>query len=91
MALQEHSETVGADSTPPRNPATGWFFLGRVLYGWTDQRDPDVDRAWWRIERVRLYSPVAREPERARDERLPERVIPSGPWPRSAGRGASTA
>lgn len=50
MAVHKLGDTPSgnnSESSPLANPRA-WVDLGRVVYGWTDVRESDVDRAWWK-------------------------------------------
>ncbi len=42
----------------PRTLDTSWVALGRVVYGWTDQRETSVDREWWQKQKALPYLSV---------------------------------
>lgn len=62
MARQERARGAGADWTPSEDFGSDWRAVGRVVYAWSDRRDPGLDRAWWRMQRARVYGPAARAP-----------------------------
>ena len=59
MASVEFSQNHSNPSSErPRTIETSWVALGLVVYGWTDQREASVDKAWWQEQRPHLYLPV---------------------------------
>ncbi len=67
MALHEATDPALGRTGASDRPGVEWLTLGLAVYGWTDRRDPAVDHAWWRMQRVRIYRPAAVE-ERARED-----------------------
>ncbi len=51
--------------TPPGGlseaPPIEWLGVAQIVYRWTDRRDPATDRAWWRLQRARIYRPAVHE------------------------------
>jgi len=71
MAIKEPGDLGAAVSGLSSVEDTGWYALGRVIYGWTDRRDRAVDRAWWQVPRLRRYHPMAHKPEGAERTNVP--------------------
>ena len=56
MAIKLHrsSNVLGKEPVSLRNGETAWLQLGAIVYTWTDQRNGQVDRAWWKAGGVRF-------------------------------------
>ncbi len=46
MAAQQCKTRRPADEKP-RSYEIAWVVLAKIVYGWTDARDRDIDRRWW--------------------------------------------
>ncbi len=62
MALHETTDPAIAPPGASERQQTDWLAPGAVVYAWTDRRDPELDRAWWGMQRVRIYRPAVQEP-----------------------------
>jgi len=71
MALHEAADPAAAPPGAPERQQTDWLALGAVVYAWTDRRDPAIDRAWWRLQRVRIYRPAVHEQATQRQDAVP--------------------
>ncbi len=67
MALHEATDPALGRLNTQERADIEWLALGLVVFGWTDRRDPGVDRAWSRMQRVRIYRPAPPQ-ERMREE-----------------------
>jgi hypothetical protein len=38
-----------------RGRLDSWIELGKVVYAWTDRRNAEVDRVWWKTAGARFY------------------------------------
>ena len=54
MALKQMSgRPLDQESVRPRNEQLAWLGLGALVYAWTDRREANVDRSWWKSAGIR--------------------------------------
>ena len=59
---QAGGNLIDRGTETPLELHNNWFEVARSVYRWTDERKPEVDRAWWRTQTARLYVRETRAP-----------------------------
>ena len=44
---QHRGNPFGKGTEKPRSDDISWHDVAMIVYGWTDGREPGIDRAWW--------------------------------------------
>ncbi len=60
MALEQRNRTPDEGL---RSSTLRWLELATVVYAWTDRREANEDRVWWKTAGARLYLPFAKPPQ----------------------------
>ncbi len=60
MALEQRARNSDEGS---RSSSVRWLEIATVVYAWTDRREANADRAWWKTAGARMYLPFAKPPQ----------------------------